>query len=280
MPTAAGMYYAQFDEGRKDDPPVILIHGAGSDHLMWPAEIRRLAGQRVVAVDLPGHGRSAGIAQQSVTAYADQMMAFFAEMGFYQTVLIGHGLGGAIALDLALRFPDQTAGLGLIATGAYLGVDAALLEQFVHPVMISSALHTFQTRAFGPGASPQMVERTMRAMQAVRGSVVAGDWRASAAFDLREAVLRIKAPAWVMVGSEDRMTPVAFAHFLADRLPAARLQIISGAGHMLPLEAPAAVSSGLRQFISALSAARVAAARVHLPTPTAAPIFQKKNTRS
>ena len=46
MPTAAGLYYAQFDEGHKDEPPVILIHGAGSNHLVWPAEIRRLSGQR------------------------------------------------------------------------------------------------------------------------------------------------------------------------------------------------------------------------------------------
>lgn len=280
MPTAADIYYAQFDEGGKDDPPVILIHGAGCDHLMWPAEVRRLAGRRVIAVDLPGHGRSGGIAQQSVAAYADQLMAFFAEMGFYQVVLVGHALGGAIALDLALRFPAQAAGLGLISTGAYLGVDVGLLEQFVHPAMLSSALHTFQVRAFGTGTAPTLVERTMRAMQTVRGSVLAGDWCASAAFDLREDILRIEAPAWVMVGSDDALTPVAFAHFLADRLPAARLQLIHGAGHMLPLEAPAAVSGGLRQFLSALSAARVAASRVQLPAPAAASVFLKKNTGS
>ncbi len=73
MPTAAGIYYAQFDEGRKDEPPVILIHGAGSSHLVWPAELRRLAGQRVLAVDLPGHGRSGGVAQQTIAAYAGQI---------------------------------------------------------------------------------------------------------------------------------------------------------------------------------------------------------------
>jgi len=276
MPTAAGIYYAQFDEGRKDEPPIILIHGAGSNHLIWPADIRRLPGQRVLAVDLPGHGKSSGVSQQALSIYADQMVDFLAALGLYQAVFIGHSMGGAIALDLAARHPEQVAGLGLIATGAYLGVDASFLENLSHPVMVPTALHQFQTKAFGPHAAPTLIEQCMQAMKEVRSSVLYGDWRACAKFDLREAVAKIEAPAWVIAGSEDRLTPIAYSHFLAERLPAARLQIIPGAGHMVLVEQPERVAQGLNQFLGALSAARYAAARVHLPNPAALARYQRK----
>lgn len=276
MPTAAGIYYAQFDEGRKDEPPIILIHGAGSNHLIWPADIRRLPGQRVLAADLPGHGKSSGISQQALSIYADQMVDFLAALGLYQAVFIGHSMGGAIALDLAARHPEQVAGLGLIATGAYLGVDTSFLENLSHPVMVPTALHQFQTRAFGPHAAPTLIEQCMQAMKEVRSSVLYGDWRACAKFDLREAVAKIEAPAWVIAGSEDRLTPIAYSHFLAERLPAARLQIIPGAGHMVLVEQPERVAQGLNQFLGALSAARYAAARVHLPNPAALARYQRK----
>lgn len=279
MPTASGIYYAQFDGGRKDEPPVILIHGAGSSHLAWPAEIRRLAGQRVLALDLPGHGRSLGVAQQSIHAYTEQIMDFLAALGLYQAVFVGHSMGGTIALDIAIHHPDQVAGLGLIDTGAYLGIEPGFLENLSNPLTIPIGLSHFSSRAFGPQASPALVDQCMAVMKETRASVLHGDFRACAAIDLREQVTNITAPAWVIVGSEDRLTPLSYAHFLAGRIPAARLQIISGAGHMAFLEQPGKVAQGLQQFLSAISAARFAAARVRLPAPAPVNIFQKKNIR-
>ncbi len=280
MPIAAGIYYAQNDEGRKDEPPVILIHGAGSNHMIWPVQLRRLAGQRVLAVDLPGHGRSMGVAQQTIRAYTEQMVDFLAALGLYQAVFVGHSMGGAIALDIAIHEPNHVAGLGLIATGAYLGVDPAFLEDLSTPVMIPSALHTFQTRAFGPNANPQLVERCMQTLRDTRSSVLYGDWRACADFDLREFTGRIEAPAWVIAGGEDHLLPLAYANFLAGRIPASRLQVIPEGGHMVILEQAEKVAQGLHQFLAAISAARFAAARVHLPAPTPVHSFQRKENRS
>lgn len=283
MPSAAGIYYAQFVEERKDDPPVILIHGAGSNHLAWPAEIRRLPGQRVLAIDLPGHGRSQGVAQQSIRAYADQILDFLAALGLYQAIFVGHSMGGAIALELAVSHPTHVSGLGLIATGAYLGVDPGFIENLSDPVMVPTALHTFQMHAFSTQASALLRERSLQTLKETRASTLYSDWRACADFDLREEVMRIEAPAWIITGSEDQLTPVAYANFLAGRLPAARLQIVPGAGHMVILEQPGRVAQGLQQFLAALSAARFAAARVRLPQPAPAPApaptptYQKKN---
>lgn len=188
-------------------------------------------------------------------------------------------MGGAVALELAVNHPTHVAGLGLIATGAYLGVDPTFLEHLANPVTIPNALHIFQMRAFGSQATPILIERCMQAMKETRSSVLYGDWRACSDFDLREAAVRVEAPAWVICGSEDRLTPINYANFLAGSLPAARLQIIPGAGHMLILEQPGRVAQGLQQFLAALSAARFSAARVRLPMPITYPIstYQKKN---
>lgn len=276
MPTVAGIYYAQSDEGQKDQPPVILIHGAGSSHLAWPAEIRRLAGQRVLAVDLPGHGRSAGVGLQSISAMADQMIEFLAALGLYQAVFVGHSMGGAVALQLAVQHPSHVAGLGLISTGAYLGVNGAFLEDLSNPLTVPTALVTFRQNAFGASFPQALADRCMLGMKDTRPSVLFSDWHACAAFDVRESIARVEAPAWVIVGGEDRVTPVAYAHFLADRLPAARLQIISDSGHMVLLEHPARVAQGLQQFLTALAAARAAAARVRLPAPAPVNALQKR----
>jgi pimeloyl-ACP methyl ester carboxylesterase len=276
MPTAAGIYYAQFDEGNKDQPPVILIHGAGSSHTIWPAEIRRMAGQRVMAVDLPGHGRTGGVGMQSIRAYAGHMVEFLADLGLYQAVFVGHSMGGAVALELAVNHPAHVAGLGLIAAGAYLGVDPVFLENLSNPVTAPSALTWLRQRAFGRQATPVLIERFINSIKETRTSVLYGDWRACAEFDLREQISRAEAPAWIIAGSEDQLIPIAYAHFLAGRLPASRLQIIPGAGHMALLEEPARVSQGLQQFLSALVAARFAAARVHLPAPASVSAYQRR----
>jgi pimeloyl-ACP methyl ester carboxylesterase len=261
MPAAAGIYYTHSDRGQKDLPPVILIHGTGSNHSIWPAEIRRLPGQRVFAIDLPGHGHTPGFGLQSISDYADLMVEFLAALGLYQAVFVGHSMGGAVALEMACRHSNHVAGLGLIATGAYLGVSPEMLDDFSNAFTLSGAFHAYQQRAFGPAAAPLLIERIMAMHKETRPSVLAADWQACAEFDIRMTANQISAPAWVIVGSEDRLTPVAFAHFLAGRLPAARLQIVPNAGHMVIVERPVQVAQGLQQFLAALTAARFTAAK-------------------
>ncbi len=250
MPEEAGLYYTVYEGGNSDLAPVVLIHGAGGSHVTWPVEIRRLAGQRVISVDLPGHGKSRGVAQQFIPAYADQIHNFLARLGLAESVIIGHSLGGAVALTLALKYPRQVAGLGLISTGAYLGVDQALLHELSSPVMASAALRKLETLAFSPHTSPALVSAVMRTMRDLRPSLLLADWRACSSFDVRDLVAQIQAPAWVACGSDDRIAPLAYSHFLASSLPAAELRIYPHAGHMLIQEQAAEVAQGLNQFLT------------------------------
>ncbi len=235
--------------GMESRPSVVLIHGAGGNHLSWPADLRRLSGWNVIAVDLPGHGRSAGPGQQSIQRYADQLTNFLAHMGLYHTVLAGHSMGGAIALQVALDQPSMAAGLGLVSTGAYLGVPADMLENLADPLTLPQAFARFQQLAFSPESAPALVEQSMRLLQEERSSVLAGDWQACAAFDLTGQVERITCPSWVAVGADDRLTPLAYARYLAATLPNARLEVIPGAGHMITVEKPALLAESLRGFL-------------------------------
>jgi pimeloyl-ACP methyl ester carboxylesterase len=84
MPIAGGLYYFAFPG---DNPPVVLIHGAGGTHLHWPAEIRRLPGRYVLAVDLPGHGKSIGCGLQTISAYTEAVLHWLEAVGLSRAVL-------------------------------------------------------------------------------------------------------------------------------------------------------------------------------------------------
>ncbi len=251
MPVAANLYYSLSVRGGESRPSLVLIHGAGGSHLSWPADLRRLAGWNVLAVDLPGHGRSAGLGQQSIQRYADLLVYFLAEINIHQAVLVGHSMGGAIAIQAALDQPTLVTGLGLVSTGAYLGVPTDLVQDLSDPLTLPQGLARFQRLAFSPVTSPFLVEMTVRLLREGRTPVLAGDWQACALFDQRAQVERITCPAWVAVGADDHLTPLSYSNFLAARLPNARLTVIPHAGHMVILEKPGEVVQGVSRFVEA-----------------------------
>lgn len=252
MPFAADIYYTSFIGGEKRVPPVLLVHGAGSNHLAWPAVFRRLDGYRVLSVDLPGHGRSAGVGYQKLEKYAQDLLHFLQQVRIYRAVVIGYSMGGAIALEMARRDPEVVAGLGLIASGAYLEVDPELLALLSRPVSLPIALQRLSQRLFAPGTDPNFIKRMMTPIMAARPGMLYNDWLACARFDLRQKMLQITAPAWIASGREDQLVPVAQAHFLAANLPGSSLQILSKAGHMVILEQPKLLAEGLYRFLGHL----------------------------
>ena len=249
MPLAAELYYFSHLEDNLRRPPVVLVHGSGGTHLHWPAEVRRLDGQRVFAVDLPGHGKSAGAGCQSVGEYAAALAEFLKALDLGPAVFVGHSLGGAIALTMALHYPQRVLGLGLVGSGARLRVHPQILENAANPVTFPQAVQAVTEWSYGPQADPRTKALAGERMLEVRSSVLHGDFSACNAFDVMDELERIRVPALVLCGSEDRLTPIKYAEYLRDHLPQARLEIIPGAGHMLPLEQPAATAAALQAFL-------------------------------
>lgn len=249
MPISSGIYYFFHPSENRSKPPVILIHGAGGSHLFWPPEIRRLPGPRVFVPDLPGHGKSEGIGQQSIAGYTKNIVAFMDAIGISKAVVVGHSMGGAIALDLTLNHPERVMGLGLVGSGARLRVAPAFLENAGNASTIPQVAEALKEFAYSPHTDPKLKDQASKRLIETRPAVLHGDFLACDVFDVRERLSEIRVPTLILVGSDDQMTPVSFSQYMADRIPDSQLQVIDAAGHMVMLERPRQVFQALSGFL-------------------------------
>jgi pimeloyl-ACP methyl ester carboxylesterase len=253
MPEAAGIYYHQYVDEDAPNLPVVLLHGAGGMHLYWPPEIRRMKGIQVYALDLPGHGRSAQTGGlQDINNHARAIVSWLQELQLPAAVFVGHSMGGAIALSLALDYPDHVAGLGLIATAANLPVNPSLLDDASHPTTFQKAVGNVVQWSFSTQAPERLVELAHQRMLETRPSVFHSDLRACDRFDVRERVSSIDKPTLIVCGSEDKMASLRNSQFLSLTIPNSTLKVINGAGHMAMLEQPAVVAQALSEFFNGL----------------------------
>lgn len=254
MPVAAGIYYHQYLDDTGMNPPVVLLHGAGGTHLSWPPEVRRLKDVQVYALDLPGHGRSSqSSGLQDISSHARAVVDWMHATNLPAAVFVGHSMGGAIALNLALDFSEHVAGLGLVATAANMPVNPSLLEDAFHPTTFQKAVANIVRWSFSSHASERLVELACQRMLETRPSVLHSDLRACDRFDVRERVKTIEKPTVIICGAEDRMTPLRNSQFLSLTIPGASIKVINGAGHMVMLEQPAEVAQSLVEFIHSLA---------------------------
>jgi pimeloyl-ACP methyl ester carboxylesterase len=251
MPLAAGIYYFE-NGGDWAKPAIILIHGAGGNNLYWPPEIRRLKDQRIYALDLPGHGKSEGIGRQSIVEYARSVLDFMEALKIHKAIFVGHSMGGAIALWLGIHNPSRTLGLGLIATGPRLRIAHDLLSSSSVAATLPLAVKKTVEMSFGPDTNPRIKELAAQRMAEAHYPVLHGDFVACDAFDETSLLGRAKAPALIVCGSEDRMTPVRYSETLHERIKKSLLHIVDGAGHMVMLEQPLVVANILDLFLNSI----------------------------
>ena len=245
------IFYALHDtpRGARDGIPLVLIHGAGENHLVWPAALRRMPGAQVYAIDLPGHGKSGGSGRASIAEYAAFLAGLLDGLRIRRAVIAGHSMGGAIAQQFGLTYPARTAALVLIATGARLRVAPQIL-QFTE-LDLPAAADLISSLQWGPGTSDQIVRLGKQQLLANRPDVIHGDYQACNAFDVSDRLGDLRAPTLVVGGTADQLTPPKYATFLAERIAGAQIALVDGAGHMVMLEREEAVARAVEQFLQA-----------------------------
>lgn len=253
MPIASDIYYFAHQETHKGKLPVLLVHGAGGNHLHWPAQARRMDDFRVYALDLPGHGRSEGRGYQSIPSYSDQILNWMDSLQMNRVVFVGHSMGGGIALTMGLEHPDRVIGLGLIGTGARLRVLPELIEYAGRAETMPMVVERMIELSFSSSSDPRLVELAGSRMVDTRPSVLQGDFLACDKFDVMERISEIQAPALALCGKDDQLTPPKYSRFLADHMPDTHLEIIPQAGHMVMLEKPDEFTQHLAGFLSTLT---------------------------
>jgi pimeloyl-ACP methyl ester carboxylesterase len=232
---------------------LVLVHGAGGSHLDWPSPLRRLREANVYALDLPGHGRSEGPGRSSITAYRDFLLAFLDALGLERAVVVGHSMGGAIALEFSLHYPDRLAGLILVGSGARLRVLPAILAGILSDSEVETAFEATVDLvcdyAFGPSASEQLRRLGRQRLLKTPPQVLHGDYAACDAFDVMERLREVRCPTLVIGGTADVLTPPKYAIYLRDHIPGAELVLVDAAGHMVMLEKPEVVAKAVSKFI-------------------------------
>lgn len=254
MAEAAGLNYTLSDRrgaAASGRAPVVLVHGAGGSRLQWPPQLRRMPGQAVYSLDLPGHGRSPGPGETTIEGYAGRLLSWARQVDLGPVVFVGHSMGGAIALLTALVEPERAAGLVLIGTGARLRVHPSLLELTASATGLAGAIEMVMAMAFGPNPPTDLARRSGAGFAETPAAVLHGDFSACDRFDAMERLKEIRGPALVICGREDRLTPLKYSQRLAEGISGARLAVVEEAGHMVMLERPPQVAAAIQGFLGA-----------------------------
>ena len=249
MPIIEDIRYFEVDSSKRFRPPLILIHGAGSDHSIWPHRLRRLPGWRVIAIDLPGHGGSLGAVPASIQEYARRVWKFLIQIKIYHAILLGHSLGGMIALEMALSEPERVASLILLGASRYPPRQPELCARLERPADRDRMLQILEKNLFSPDCDPKLKKRIMLSLAPARLSVLCADWKLALEYLVPENLHEISCPALILSGEHDRMTPPASGRALAGIIPHARFECIPKAGHSLFLEQTELVTLKIQDFL-------------------------------
>jgi len=245
------LFYA-LHRSRKTTAQIVYVHGAGGSHLNWPAEMRRLPGASVYALDLPGHGRSTGTGRRTIGEYVAVLVSFLDTLGLADAVIVGHSMGGAVALETALSHPERIRGLVLIGSGARLRVAPAILQGIQED--FEGTVKLFGEWVYGPDVPDDLKRQGQQLMAETSPKVMYGDFLACDAFDVMARLGEIHTPTLAITGTLDRLTPVKYATFVTQNIPGAQLVLVENAGHMVMVERPRKVSEAVARFVTFLTA--------------------------
>ena len=240
-------------------PAIVFVHGAAHDHSVWALQSRYFAhhGWNVLAVDLPGHGRSGGTALATVEAIADWIPNVLDAAGVTQAALVGHSFGSLATLECAARHPARVTKAALLGPAAPMLVSDELLAAAHADVHLAYELINGWSysagKQLGGNAIPGMwmTGNAMRLMERTRPGVLHVDLVACQSYaGGLGAAASVRCPVLAILGARDLMTPVKGAQAMLAALADPRTVTLPGTGHAMMAEQPDAVLDALRAFLT------------------------------
>jgi pimeloyl-ACP methyl ester carboxylesterase len=246
-------------------PSAVFIHGAQNDHSVWSLQTRYFAhhGYNVLAVDMPGHGRSAEPALTSIEAISAWLLALLDAAGVERALLIGHSMGSLAALETAGAAPARVSKLAMVGTAYPMRVSDTLLdaarddEQRAIDMVNIWSHSTMSPKPSSPGPGFNVMEGSRRLMQrmAARGpaQLFHTDFSVCDSYAGGEAAAaRVTCPTLLLLGQRDMMTPPKAARMVKEAILHARTVEVAASGHALMTEQPDAVLDALYGFATEL----------------------------
>ncbi len=232
--------------------PVVFIHGAGLSSLVWMLQLGALSTCfACYAPDLPGHGRSEDVpGMGSVGDYARWLVELVETLDLGAVVWVGHGMGGAIAVECALAAPQRCLGLVLMATGPRFSAPPILFEALRSPGALWELFA--EDLFFSPSTSRTFIAKSMADKIQSQRSVAVRDYKACGAWALEGEWQGLQKACLILGGRDDALVPLPLVQALPYVLSRVRLEILDDAGHMMMLEQHRRCNEMLVQFIEAL----------------------------
>ncbi len=240
-----------FESGQ---PTIVFIHGGGADHTVWALQTRYFAhrGRNVLALDLPGHGRSAGPALSTIERMADWVKGCMDALEVAQAAIAGHSMGSLVALSAAIRNPERVRALALLGTSMPMAVSDELLaaaraDDHSAFDMITIWGHSPAGRMGGNTAPGMwMTGDGVRLLERSGPGVLHADLKACNDCSVATGDLAgIGCPTFIVSGARDIMTPKAGAEAVVSAIPDAQSVTLADCGHMMMAERPNKVLDAL-----------------------------------
>lgn len=266
MNQAAGIHYGEAGPAAAgaSDVPIICLHGIGGDIESFRPQLDGLSDDfRVLSWNMPGYGQSVALEETTFETLSQALAAFMDALSIRKAHIVGQSIGGMVAQDFALRFPDRAASLVLIGTTpAFGGRDESFKEAFLAarlgPLDAGQSMLELATSSapeiVGPIASEEVITSVAKSMAGVPDATYRAILKCLVTFNRRDDQENIHQPVCLIAGSHDKNAPARTMEKMAGKLPDARYHLIEGAGHMINLEAADESNEIIRTFIKSLEA--------------------------
>jgi 3-oxoadipate enol-lactonase len=253
------LHYVELAAG--DAETVVLLHSLALDATIWADFAAGFAdGIRIVAPDLPGHGRSPGSGAATVESMADAVADLVVSVCDVPVTLIGMSLGGSVAQAVAIRHSQLVARLGLVDTTAWYGPNASATwaersdqaQREGLPSLADFQLERWFTNDFR-ARRPELGEQLLEIFRQTGLDDYVRSCTALGAMDLRSQLGAIQVPTAIVVGELDRATPPAHAEALSAAIAGSTMTVVPDCKHLSALERPADVRAALAPILASVA---------------------------
>ncbi len=243
------IYYEEIGEGKS----IVFVHGACENSQFWNHQWSLADRFRLLFLDLPGHGKSKPLTNGHVTVqnYSDIVGDFIADTCPGKAILVGHSMGGAIALMNAIHHRDNLTATVIVASGAKLGVLPSIREG-LRTRFDETVRSIIAPRQFASTTNLEVIRFVTNEMMKCKGEIAFSDYEACNGFDVRQKLATITLPTLIMVGEEDKLAPVPWSTYMKENIPKSQIVVIKGSSHLPMLERPSDFNRHLSEFVNSL----------------------------
>lgn len=249
-----------FEDYGKGETPLICLHGIGGNTDSFRPQLDELSKYtRVIALNMPGYGGSHLVNPATFETFSNKLHDFLNAAGIERAVLLGQSIGGMVAIDFAIRFPERVEKLILVATtSAFGGRDESFKDAFLKARLaplnagksMAELANEFVPEIVGPIAKPADIANAVNSMSEVPLETYRAIIECLVTFNRREELGTISHPTCLIAGDHDRNAPAKTMEKMASKMPNATFHLIEGAGHLVNLEAGAATNAIVKKFLS------------------------------